>query len=545
MTTIAPRLVDRGTPPQQPGSPRSRSPLSRILGLFTTLLLLPVAAQAQLPSPTYGWNLGNTMEATWVTTPTAPPQSMINAVADAGFNTIRIPCAWDHNANQSTMQINASYIADVKKLVDWSLARNMTVIINAHWDKGWLDSTLATGYSETVNTKMRTYWTQIANTFKNYDNRLLFAGANEPPVEDATQMATLLRYYQTFVNAVRGTGGNNASRWLVLSGPYTDLEKTDKLMNTLPTDSATGRLAVEVHFYGPYNFAQMKEDADWGKASYFWGKGYHHATRTDRNSTWGEEDWIESQLNLMVNKFLSRGIPVIVGEFGAIRRTGHTDLTGADLNLHLASRTYWNKVLVEKANAKGLKPIYWDDGGTDPDSFGLFNRSNSTLVDRDVARVVTGGAALPPPGGGGIVANGIYKIVARHSGKALEVASFGKTNGSNVQQWSYAWGENQRWVITHLGNNQYSIVGAQSGKALDVSGAKTANGTNVLIWAYNGAANQKWTLTATSEGYYRLTPSHATGSCLDVNGVSTADGANVQIWSYVGGANQQWKFEAP
>jgi endoglucanase len=59
------------------------------------------------------------------------------------------------------------------------------------------------------------------------------------------------------------------------------------------------------------------------------------------------------------------------------------------------------------------------------------------------------------------------------------------------------------------------------------------------------AANQKWTISATSGGYYRLTPTHATNMALDVNGVSTADGANVQIWTYGGGNNQQWTFQSP
>jgi glucuronoarabinoxylan endo-1,4-beta-xylanase len=148
-------------------------------------------------------------------------------------------------------------------------------------------------------------------------------------------------------------------------------------------------------------------------------------------------------------------------------------------------------------------------------------------------------------GGGGLIANGVYKIVARHSGKVLDVAGQGTTDGTNVAQWTYWGGQNQRWTVTHLGNNQYSIVGVQSGKALEVAGAGTSNGTNVQIWTNNSAANQKWTVSATSGGYYRLTPTNATNMCLDVSGVSTADGANIQIWTYGGGNNQQWAFQAP
>jgi aryl-phospho-beta-D-glucosidase BglC (GH1 family) len=537
------------THPHHHPEPRSETrktdrPLNRLAVLLAGLLMLPLTARAQLPTPTYGWNLGNTMEATWAT-PTPPTQAMIDAVANAGFNTIRIPCAWDHNADQATLQINPTYMAQIKQIVDMCYTRNLTVIINCHWDGGWLENHITDTVDSTINTKMNSYWTQIANTFKNYDSHLLFAGANEPAVDTAAKMATLTAYYQTFVNAVRNTGGNNSSRWLVIQGPNTSAETTDQLMNTLPNDPTPGRLAVEVHFYGPYNLALMTADADWGKMFYFWGQGYHHATRTDRNPTWGEEDWIDSELNLMMNKFTNQGIPVLVGEFGTVRRTGYSDLTGSDLALHLASRTYWNKGFVDKANAKGLKPVYWDDGGTNTNSFGLFDRSTAALVDQDAARSMTGGAALPPPGGGGIISNGIYKIVARHSGKALEVAGFGTANGSNAEQWSYWGGENQKWMVTYLGNNQYSIIGAQSAKALDVTAKGKTNGTNVEIWTYLGGNNQKWTITATSGGYYRLTPANATNMCLDVSAVSTADGANVQIWTYLGGNNQQWTFQAP
>jgi hypothetical protein len=226
----------------------------------------------------------------------------------------------------------------------------------------------------------------------------------------------------------------------------------------------------------------MTQDETWGKMFYFWGQGYHSSTMTDRNSTWGEEAYTDEQFQKMATKFVNNGVPVIIGEWGAVKRTGYSNLSGTELNRHLASRTYFSKTITDKANALGLKPIWWDAGGTGSNTMWLFDRSTAAIIDLDNIRALTGGAALPAPGGGGIIGNGIYRIVARHSGKALEVAGFGETNGSNVQQWSYVWGENQRWMVTHLGNNQYSIIGAQSGKALDVSGWGTSNGSNVHIW---------------------------------------------------------------
>jgi hypothetical protein len=146
---------------------------------------------------------------------------------------------------------------------------------------------------------------------------------------------------------------------------------------------------------------------------------------------------------------------------------------------------------------------------------------------------------------GGTVANGTYKIISRHSGKAMDAAGWGTANGTQIHQWTYSGGNNQRWTLTDRGSGQYSMIGVHSGKAIDINGWSSANGTKVQLWTYGGGNNQKFTLTATSSGYYRVTPVHATGSCLDVAGVSTADGALVHLWSYGGGNNQQWAFQAP
>jgi hypothetical protein len=139
------------------------------------------------------------------------------------------------------------------------------------------------------------------------------------------------------------------------------------------------------------------------------------------------------------------------------------------------------------------------------------------------------------------IPNGTYKIIARHSGKALEVANNGTANGSNVRQWTSNDCVCQRWMLKHWGNNQYTMVGAGSIKNLDVSGNSTADGANIQIWQPTGANNQRFTITATSGGFYRITPVHS-GKAVDVSGASSADGANIIQWSYLGGANQQWSF---
>ncbi len=146
---------------------------------------------------------------------------------------------------------------------------------------------------------------------------------------------------------------------------------------------------------------------------------------------------------------------------------------------------------------------------------------------------------------GGPIPDGTYRIIARHSGKAMDAYGAQTANGTQIIQWPYTGGNNQRWIVTHRGGGQYSIIGVQSGRCVDINASGTANGTKVQLWDYWGGANQKYTFTATSSGYYRLTPTHATGSCLDVEGVSTADGARVHLWQWLGGNNQQWAFQAP
>ncbi|MBN2444289.1 MAG: cellulase family glycosylhydrolase [Spirochaetales bacterium] len=318
-----------------------------------------------------GWNIGNTLEAICGENAWGNPNitaSFINTVKSAGFNAIRLPVAWDcHSSNQI---IDAAWLSRVRQVVDYCMNAGMFVVMNIHWDNGWLENNVTTSAQAAVNEKQHAYWTQIANTFKSYDDRLLFASANEPNVDDATGMSVLLSYHQTFVNAVRATGGNNSSRVLVIQGPSTDIEKSNNLMNTLPTDQIADRLIVEVHYYTPYQFCLMTEDADWGKMFYYWGNGYHSTTETSRNATWGEENDVERYFGYMKSKFVDKGIPVIIGEFLAIQRTNP-----ADLALHLNSRDYYHRYVVNSAKNKGMIIFFWDTGG-------VINRNTGAIIDQ-------------------------------------------------------------------------------------------------------------------------------------------------------------------
>lgn len=340
----------------------------------------PTATQVA-SSMTVGWNIGNSLEAVWSTgdawSETNVNQRLIDSVKAAGFNTIRIPIAWDNHSTNSV--IDAAWLTRVKQVVDYCIGRQMYVIINIHWDNGWLENNCTTSAQTAVNAKQKTYWTQIANYFKSYDEHLLFASANEPDVSDATGMTVLLSYHQTFINAVRATGGNNSQRILIVQGPGTDTEKTFSLMNTMPTDNVTGRLMAEVHYYTPYQYCLMSTDASWGKMFYYWGSCFHSTTDASHNPTWGEEAFLDTQFQNMKSQFVDKGIPVIVGEFGVNKRLS---LTGANATLHLASREYYFRYITTAARKNGLILIYWDPGFQGDNSTTLFDRLTGAQTDR-------------------------------------------------------------------------------------------------------------------------------------------------------------------
>src|SRR5689334_15439311 len=158
-----------------------------------------VAGQMQL-----GWNIGNTLEAQCGETAWGNPavtQQYVNAVKAAGFNAVRIPAAWDCHASNGT--IDANWIARVKQVVDYAYGQNMYVVLNIHWDGGWLEEHPLYSYQQAVNQKQANYWTQIANYFKGYDERLLFAGTNEVHADYGTptneHITVQQSYNQTFV----------------------------------------------------------------------------------------------------------------------------------------------------------------------------------------------------------------------------------------------------------------------------------------------------------------------------------------------------------
>ncbi len=332
-----------------------------------------------------GWNLGNTLEAvgkqgdiyvggevSWGNPYTT--QEMIKAIKNAGFNSVRIPVSWDvYSVNKDTHEISEEWMARVREVVDYVVDNDMYAMINIHWDGGWLENNCNPDKKAVNIVKQRAYWTQIANEFKHYDEHLLFAGCNEPEVRNATQMDVLFEYEQTFIDAVRATGGRNAKRNLIVQGPVTDIYLTLDLMK-MPIDNIPDRLMIEVHYYEPWTFCGLTEDVSWGKMAYLWGKAFSSLATGELSGRWTadcDEQHMHSQFRKMKEKYVDNGIPVILGEFGVTYRK-LSDKTAQES--HDKSRAYYYEYITEQAKNYGLVPYVWDNGG----DMGVFNRHTLT-----------------------------------------------------------------------------------------------------------------------------------------------------------------------
>ncbi|MCM1489852.1 MAG: cellulase family glycosylhydrolase [Muribaculum sp.] len=316
-----------------------------------------------------GINIGNTMETpdregAW-NCPVVN-RDYIKGLKALGFNAVRVPCAWDsHVSNASSNIINEAWLDRVSEVVGWIVAEDMYAVLNIHWDGGWLENSCANGYDEKINQKQHDYWTQIANKLNKYDERLLLAAMNEPNVGDGSSkkkasIEAIMKYQQTMLDAVRATGGNNASRVLVMQGPNTDIDVTLEGQYDLPKDVIADRLMIETHFYGPYQFNMMEKDESWGKTFWYWGKE-NHVAGSDRNSTWGEEDYVADQFQKMKKRFIDKGIPGITGEYAVCFNRENT--AGIDKDKWRASVKLWNKVVTRESKKAGMVPFFWETGG--------------------------------------------------------------------------------------------------------------------------------------------------------------------------------------
>jgi endoglucanase len=344
-----------------------------------------------------GWNLGNSLEAIVVNNGVfsgdetswgnpATTKTLIDSVRLAGFKTIRMPVSWSHKlVDQETFKISDAWLNRVEEVVNYALDNDLFVIVNIHWDGGWMNHT-DYEHQVAINNKLAALWQQIAIHFRNYDDRLLFAGSNEVMMENdygtpsAEYVEVQNSFNQTFVSTVRATGGRNHYRHLVVQGFNTNITYTYNYF-VMPDDVIDNRLMAEVHYYDPYEFA-LKENSPYDTQ---WGEPFAGGDVT----AWGQEDWVNEAFGMMKEMFVDNGIPVVMGEYGAIHRTS---LIGESYELHNEAREYYLEYVTQKALENGLVPVYWDNGSDGNNGFTLFDRNSGEVIDQGALNAIMKGA---------------------------------------------------------------------------------------------------------------------------------------------------------
>lgn len=335
-----------------------------------------------------GINLGNTLEACdnnvgiKTNTPLSyethwgqpkTTQAMIDGMKAAGFDTIRIPVAWMTNAThlyEGDYTIDADYMDRVEEVVRYARKAGMYVIINDHWDGGWYGM-FGSESAETRALAMEAYkgmWQQIAERFRDYSDYLIFESANEElggrfdensPLYCSDSVVTYLnddeRYAltneinQTFVDVVRATGGNNATRFLLIAGYSTDIDQTCDDRFQMPKDTADSKLMVSVHYYDPWSYCGASSAVSatkWGKVS--------------------DYEYLDQQLAKMT-KFTEAGYGVVIGEYGALPCSdGLKDNTLA-----------YHTAFLDACTKYDLTNCLWDCSG-------LYKRVSQTFADDDI-----------------------------------------------------------------------------------------------------------------------------------------------------------------
>ena len=369
--------------------------LISLLSLSVKAMDHDIDAQTWCKNVVMGWNLGNALEsaggdwdydnyawtnvwekdyAKWETAWGNPKttKEMIHALKEHGFNAIRVPVRWVPYADIETMEIDESWIARVKEVVDWCMAEDMQVILNTHHEL-WLESYPIYTMKETLNGKLGKLWTNIATAFADYDGRLAFAGTNEVTVNWAAPTAENYdvqnSYNQTFIDAVRATGGNNAKRNLIVQTYATD--PTYGLAGfVIPNDPTENRLSVEFHYYSPYSYCSG------GKDSYFyWGKAFADKGKITPD---GNEDTIANLFLKLRKEWWDKGLGIVMGEYGCSHH-----FTDADKQTQEANEQYHLETLVSEAHKNGFAAFVWDNNayGNGSEKFGIFNRKNNMSVD--------------------------------------------------------------------------------------------------------------------------------------------------------------------
>ncbi len=300
-------------------------------------------------------------------------REMIRDIRSYGFDTLRIPVSW-HNHVSGDCEISKQWLDRVNEVVDWALEEDLHVIINIHHDNHPEAGGIYPDEAHFEQSKhyVERIWSQLSERFRDYDDRLIFESMNEPRLVGTEYewyvdgnggcdeaMECINRLNQAFVDTVRSSGGNNVTRYLMCPGYDASPEGALHEKFRLPTDipEADNRIMVSIHAYTPYGFALE-----------YPGTGDFSAVNKDDTKE------INAFMNKLYNVYVSNGIPVVIGEFGARDKGGN-----------LQSRVDYCAYYVREARSCGISCLMWDNNlfSGSGENFGVYNRREpeKTLTD--------------------------------------------------------------------------------------------------------------------------------------------------------------------
>ena len=359
------------TEPEKPGdqtepeTPNPTLPVGDVLALAETI--------------GFGWNLGNQLDAyvSWQSDRYLQPdetawgnpkvtQQTFDKLKSYGFTSVRIPVTWLAAIGPApSYTIDPTWMARVTEVVGYAKKAGFIVIVNTHHDENhgddhWLnlkDAPSNAALNKQIKEEITAVWTQIANNFKDCGEWLIMEGFNELNdggwgwsndfrADPTRQCNVLNEWQQTFVDAVRATGGNNATRWLGIS-TYAANPEYEKYLK-MPTDPS-GKLMLSVHFYDPSDYTiGDKQYPEWG-----------HTGTVGKKANGGDEDHVKAVFGNLYDKYISKGIPVYMGEFGCSLRA-KTDTRA------WAFFKYYLEYIVKAAKTYHMPCFLWDNGAEGP-----------------------------------------------------------------------------------------------------------------------------------------------------------------------------------
>ena len=341
-----------------------------VLTFFSFLFVYPVSPRTDsvefAQSLGAGWNLGNTLEAWRIPVPEntetcwgnpETTKELIAFLRECGFTTVRLPVTWFQHLDENG-SIDTAWLDRVNEVVDYVLDCGMFAVLNVqHDDQDWLIADKE--HEESACKTLAKIWTQLAERFADYDEKLIFETMNEPRVVGADYewqgseegRAVVNRLNTSALEAIRKTGGRNAVRYVFITGyAASDLEENYTAIE-VPDDPY---VMVSLHYYP--GTAHRSEFAD-----------------CENKLTFEQKRDIYKKLRGFYNTFAKKGVGVCITEFGWTDRA-HPE--------NLAEKADY---LVSTAKKFGFCSFVWDNGS----DFAVIDREKLTPAYPEYLAAIT------------------------------------------------------------------------------------------------------------------------------------------------------------